>query len=100
MKPIVRSARLTRYLWERLILTAGLVYCAVATLSCLGEIDENLPLDKALPDSQGISLERCVRWMTARQTLDIEDDNEDSIDLIEENAKQQSVSARIQFSSV
>ncbi|KAL9620812.1 MAG: hypothetical protein Q9160_004712 [Pyrenula sp. 1 TL-2023] len=53
------------------------------------QVDENLPLDKGLPKSHGISLETCVRWITARQTLDLDDDDEDPIDLTDGKAKQQ-----------
>lgn len=57
--------------------TAGLNYCAIATLSFLSQ-SHNEPVSiQELAGHTGLDIANCARWMLERQTTWIEDDDDD-----------------------
>lgn len=79
MKLIVRSILMLSVRNVALIIAAGLTYCAIATLSCLNQAELDSSPGKSHDALHCIDLEKCIRWMTSRQTLDIDDDEDEAL---------------------
>lgn len=58
---------------------AGLTYCAIATLSLLGQIPANARQKSLRCDEQTISFGDNVRWLLERQTTQLADNTDDEV---------------------
>lgn len=61
-----------------IISTAGLTYCAVGALSLLNHVPTDLKIDRSIPTIDGVAYEDLIRWLVARQTNYVEDEDDDS----------------------
>ena len=81
-------------------MAAGLNYCAIATLSFLGLLQEPPKPVEEVASQASIDTPGCIRWMLDRQTSWIEEDDEDDEDDEEEEDNEEREKASLDLSSI